>query len=63
MGAYRDDDKGSAYVYERGVGGISTGRKLTASDGAASDYFGFPYISGDRAIVGDRDDDKGSAYV
>ena len=42
--------------------------KLTASDGAASDYFGSSVsIDGDTMVVGATDDDKGSnsgsAYV
>ena len=39
--------------------------KLTASDGAADDYFGSVSISGDTVVVGAEgdDSDKGSAYV
>ena len=73
VGAYRDDDKGnvsgSAYIFEKPGGGWSTTStytaKLTASDGAAYDYFGYSVsISGDYAIVGAYGDDsgKGSAY-
>ena len=65
VGAYYDDDKGSssgsAYIFN-----VQSGtqlHKLTASDGAASDYFGISVtISGNYAIVGARfDDDNGSA--
>jgi hypothetical protein len=73
VGAVGDDDKGSssgsAYVYRwDGVSWIEEA-KLTASDGARSDQFGYSVsISGDVAIVGAvGDDDKGSrsgsAYV
>lgn len=55
VGAYRDDDKGfdsgSVYVFD-----VTTGqelRKLTASDGAAGDYFGYALgISGNLIISG-----------
>ncbi len=73
VGAYQDDDKGpssgSAYVFER-IGTTWTQQaKLTASDGAAGDFFGISVsISGDTAVVGAYlDDDKGtfsgSVYV
>ena len=71
VGAVGDDDNGSssgsAYVFD-----VTTGQelaKLTASDGAAGDNFGWSVgISGDRAIVGawvddDNGTDSGSAYV
>jgi len=72
VGARSDDDagssSGSAYVYDfNGVSWDET--KLTASDGAAFDNFGFSIsVSGDRIVVGaHRDDDagsdSGSAYV
>jgi len=63
---------GAAYVFGRDVGGAdSWGQvaRLTASDAATRDQFGFSVsISGDTAIVGaDGDDDvpngSGSAYV
>ncbi len=76
VGAWRDDDKGtnsgSAYIFYRDQGGANNWgevKKLTASDGADYDDFGYSVsISGDRAIVGARlDDDKGdgsgSAYI
>ncbi len=71
MGAWQDDDdgtsSGSAYVFD-----VSTGQellKLTASDAAAGDSFGYRVaIAGNVAVVGShRDDDggtsSGSAYV
>ncbi len=77
IGAYGDDDNGSrsgsAYVYERPGGGWATtssfDAKLTASDGAAEDFFGLSVgISGDTVVIGapdddDNGDDSGSAYV
>ena len=77
VGAFLDDDhggdSGSAYVYERpGAGWVTTSSfnsKLTASDGAAGDYFGNSVsVSGDTVVVGAyRDDDQGgdsgSAYI
>ena len=71
VGAYMDDDNGdnsgSAYVY-RWNGTSYDEYKLTASDGAASDYFGQSVsVSGDIVVVGsplDSDDGlySGSAY-
>jgi RHS repeat-associated protein/uncharacterized repeat protein (TIGR01451 family) len=73
IGAYGDDDRGSgsgsAYVFVRSGSSWSQETKLTASDGAAYDYFGQSVaISGDMAVIGaPRDDgtglDSGSAYV
>ena len=68
IGARYDDDdngsdSGSAYVYVRSNGVWSEQQKLTASDGAAVDYFGLSVsISGDTAVIGARydDDDNGS---
>ena len=66
------EDSGAAHVFRRDQGGPSAWdhvAKLTASDGAAYDYFGTSLaISGDTVIVGaDWDDDNGSksgsAYV
>jgi hypothetical protein len=72
-GAYADDDNGSAsgsaYIFEWDGANWSQQAKLLASDGAASDYFGYSVsISGDFAIAGAYgDDDKGSnsgsAYI
>ena len=77
VGAHGDDDNGdvsgAAYVFvkpEAGwSGSLTETAKLTASDGAATDYFGWGVsISGDTVVVGaDHDDDNGdasgSAYV
>ncbi|MBM43489.1 MAG: hypothetical protein CMJ36_00530 [Phycisphaerae bacterium] len=74
VGAYSNDDNGtnagSAYIYERQADGSwSETAKLTASDGAAGDYFGVGVaISGDTALVGavydeDNGDGSGSAYL
>ncbi|MDH5596820.1 MAG: FG-GAP repeat protein [Candidatus Peregrinibacteria bacterium] len=69
---YNDDDgsnSGSAYVFAYDGSEWSQEAKLTASDGARYDNFGFSVsISGDRAVVGSRYDDdgfgsSGSAYV
>jgi len=69
VGAYGDDDhgdwSGSVYVYRSDT----MEAKLTASDGAASDSFGYSVtISGDVVVVGatgndDNGDASGSAYV
>jgi len=73
IGARHDDDKGvdsgSAYVFTRSGTAWSDQAKLTASDGAAGDEFGYSVaISGDTAVIGaprddDKSDDSGSAYV
>ena len=73
VGAYNDDDNGtasgSAYVYVRQSGAWSQVAKLTASDGAAVDYFGESVaVDGDTIVVGaywddDNGRDSGSAYV
>ena len=73
IGAQFDDDNGdasgSAYVFRRiGTAWIQEA-KLTASDGAVGDHFGFSVsISGDVALIGaqfddDNGDASGSAYV
>ncbi|MHC4211231.1 MAG: hypothetical protein ACYSWT_16120, partial [Planctomycetota bacterium] len=72
VGAHQNDDagadSGSAYVFRwNGASWLET--KLTASDGAAGDEFGFAVaVSGDVVVVGARGDDdngdySGSAYV
>jgi len=74
VGASRDDtaagsDAGSAYVFARSGTSWSQQQKLTASDAAASDFFGFAVgISADTVVVGapnddDGGNDAGSAYV
>lgn len=63
-------DQGAAYVFTRTGGTWTEQAKLTASDGAAADNFGFFVdVSGDTALVGAYWDDvganvdQGSAYV
>ena len=75
IGAYGDDDggtnAGSAYVFVRSGSSWTQQAKLTASDGAASDFFGRSVVisgDGNTAVIGaDGDDDggidSGSAYV
>lgn len=73
VGAYAADaplfDSGAAYVYERSTWSSNYKQKLTASDGAANDYFGFSVaIAGNKILVGASGDDNptfdsGSAYL
>jgi len=75
IGAYGGDDgdwtSGSAYVYRTSDDGATYGQvaKLTASDAAASDNFGWSVaIAGDTVVIGayaddDGGGDSGSAYV
>ncbi len=71
VGAYLDDDKGSnsgsAYVFIKDGSSWIQSTKLTASDGAIGDRFGYSVsisADGTAALVGSPyDDDKGSAYV
>ena len=76
VGANGDDvtfgDEGSAYIFVKPAGGwgdMTETAKLTASDGAASDWFGYSVaLSGDTALVGAYSDDgtsgnEGSAYI
>ncbi|HET7091046.1 MAG TPA: FG-GAP repeat protein [Anaerolineae bacterium] len=78
VGALLDDidanaDQGSAYVFVKPGGGwadMTQTAQLTASDGAADDWFGASVaISGDTLVVGaygddvDTNADQGSAYV
>ncbi|WOO43520.1 InlB B-repeat-containing protein [Rubellicoccus peritrichatus] len=72
-GAYFDDDdgdgSGSAYIFRRSGDVWTEEVKLTASDAAVRDFFGFSVdISGDTAVVGayvddDNGDGSGSAYL
>jgi hypothetical protein len=65
VGAYGDDvdgkyGQGSAYIFKRGTLWTEQ-QKLTASDGAASDWFGRSVaIAGEYAIVGAYGDDVGT---
>ncbi len=70
IGAYNDDGgTGSAYVFVRSGTTWTQQVKLTASDAAADDLFGYSVsVSGDTAVVAARYDDgigtnSGSAYV
>ncbi len=76
VGAWGNDDdgssSGSAYVFYRNEEGTDTWKqikKITAADGAASDYFGRSVsISGHGAIIGaigndDKGSNSGSAYI
>jgi hypothetical protein len=74
VGASSDDsgsniDQGSAYIFERNQGGPDNWgevKKLTASDGAASDAFGASVaIHGDTVIAGALGFEffRGSAYI
>jgi len=70
VGAYGDDDNGSdsgsAYIFD--LDGTQLA-KITASDGAATDYFGLSVAVGNgRIVVGAKGDDNipnnsGSAYI
>ncbi len=74
VGAYKDDavytDVGSSYVFFRSGTSWTQQSKLTASDGAAYDNFGYSVsISGDYVVIGALFDDigvnssQGSAYI
>ena len=70
VGANGDDSaRGSAYVFGRNGSAWSQQAKLTASDGAATDQFGWGLgLSGDTVVVGAPGDTingvmRGSAYV
>jgi hypothetical protein len=73
IGAYGDDDNGdgsgSAYMFERFAGSWSEIQKVTATDGASLDYFGWSVsISGAYAVVAApyhdvNQNDCGSAYI
>jgi hypothetical protein len=75
IGALSDDndvngvDSGSAYVFIRSGTNWGQQAKLTATDGAAGDEFGYSVaLSGDTAVIGaarddDEGNDSGSAYV
>ena len=82
VGAYQDDDNGnqsgSAYAFTKLEGGWNDATetaKLTASDAATGDQFGYSVaVDGDTVVIGapyndyndddgDTDDDEGSAYV
>ncbi len=65
-----NDDQGSAYIFVRDGATWTQQQKLTASTGAAGDYFGCSVdISGNTVIIGAHGDepgattDSGSAYI
>ncbi|MFC1919997.1 hypothetical protein ACFLWX_04320 [Chloroflexota bacterium] len=70
VSAHCDDDKGecsgAAYVFERNQGGVDNWgevKKLTASDGAANDYFGSSVSASDNIIVVGASKCDGTVYV
>ena len=70
IGAYGDDgSSGSAYVFTHSGGTWTEQQKLTASDAAGGDVFGYAVsVDGDSIVIGARLDDddagnSGSAYV
>ncbi len=69
IGAFTNDDKGSAYVFTRSDTTWIQENKLTAADGSNNDNFGISVsIDGDIALIGANTDDdnggnSGSAYV
>ena len=71
IGEYGDERRGSAYVFTRSGSSWTQQAKLTASDRAANDLFGWSVaISGDgiTAMIGayyddDRGSNSGSAYI
>jgi len=67
IGASGDDSqKGAAYIFQNNGGTWSQAQKITASDGAGNDSFGYSVsVSGDWAVIGASgdDSDKGAAYI
>ncbi len=65
VGAYRDDDRGSAYIFHREGSTWIQQQKLRAPSPASGDWFAYSVsISGDYAIVGDMyHDNNGVAYI
>jgi hypothetical protein len=69
VGATQANGLGAAYVFVRSGAVWTEQQKLTASDGAASDDFGYVALDADTALVGAPGDDTGantdhgSAYV
>ena len=67
---YKNATQGAAYVFVRSGGVWSQQQKLTAGDGATSDYFGYSVsVSGDTAAIGaysktvGSNSSQGAAYV
>ena len=72
VGAPGGNNKGAAYVFTKppagwGTGSITASAKLTASDGAANDYYGYSVaVSGDGSVIvvgATWNDNNGAAYV
>ncbi len=67
IGAYgKNSVQGAAYVFVRSGGVWSQQQELTATDGAASDSFGYSVsLSGDTAVIGaySKNRAQGAAYV
>ncbi len=73
IGAWKEGDNwtmsGSAYIFYNNGSSWSEQLKLTASDAAVEDYFGYSVsIAGDYALIGAYEDDEngnnsGSAYI
>jgi len=62
----KNSQTGAAYVFTRSGTAWSQQATLTASDGAANDFFGYSVaLSGSTAVVGapDKDSFTGAAYV
>lgn len=69
VGAHLAGDNGAVYAFTRSGGVWTQQAKLTASDGAAGDGFGYAVaVAGDTAVIGAYEDDDsgsnaGSAYI
>jgi hypothetical protein len=70
IGAFEDDNKGSAYIFKKESSGVwNQTTKLFSDDGATDDRFGWSVsLSGNTALVGSVFDDEngensGSAYI
>ncbi|MGE3735012.1 MAG: putative Ig domain-containing protein, partial [Blastocatellales bacterium] len=69
IGAYHDkiggnDDQGSAYVFKRTNTTWTQQQKLTGSDGADGDVFGWAVaLEGDTAVIGAPYADSGAVYI
>jgi len=62
----KNDNQGAAYVFVQNGGVWSQQQELTASDGAAGDFFGISVsVSGNTAVIGayGHNLDQGAAYV
>src|SRR5258708_39475724 len=61
----KNSNTGAGYIFERNQGGDENWgqvQKLTASDAAANDYFGYSVsINGDTVVIGAYQ--KGAAYI